>query len=80
MAFKAINDSIGLNSLISTLLVFRAYPYIIEFDVFNPTVIKSIPVKAYNLIRIVKHYYSPLYCIYYIIIIKLLDISKDIAL
>ena len=28
----------------------------------------------------VKHYYSPLYRIYYIIIAELLDINKDIAL
>ena len=37
-------------------------------------------VKAYNLVKIVKRYYSPLCCIYYIIITELLDISKDIAL
>jgi len=40
MAFKAINDSAGPNGLIPTLLVFGAYPYIVEFDVPNPTVIK----------------------------------------
>ena len=38
------------------------------------------PVKAYNLVRMVKHYYSPLYYIYHIIIIELSDISKDMAL
>jgi hypothetical protein len=38
------------------------------------------PVKAHNLVRIVERYYSPLYHIYYIIIIELLDINKDIAL
>jgi hypothetical protein len=38
------------------------------------------PIKAYNLIRIVKHYYGPLYHIYHIIITELLDINKDIAL
>ena len=38
------------------------------------------PVKAYNLVRMVKCYYSPLYYIYYIIIVELLDISKDMAL
>jgi hypothetical protein len=38
------------------------------------------PVKAYNLIRIVKRYYSPLCYIYRIITTKLLDIGKDIAL
>ena len=40
MAFKAINDSIGPNSLIPILLVFRAYLYIIKSDTLNPTVIK----------------------------------------
>jgi hypothetical protein len=38
------------------------------------------PVKAHNLIRIVERYYGPLCRIYYIIIAKLLDINKDIAL
>jgi len=38
------------------------------------------PVKAHNLVRMVEHYYSPLYRIYYIIIAELPDISKDIAL
>ena len=39
MALKVINDSIGPNGLIPTLLVFRAYPRIVEFDIPNPTVI-----------------------------------------
>jgi hypothetical protein len=39
MAFKATNDSAGPNGLIPTLLVFRAYPYIVESDVPNPIVI-----------------------------------------
>ena len=39
IAFKAINNSIGSNGLISTLLVFRAYLYIVESNVPNPTVI-----------------------------------------
>jgi hypothetical protein len=39
MAFKAINDSAGPNGLIPTLLVFRAYPYIVESDAPNPIVI-----------------------------------------
>ena len=38
MAFKAINDSIGLDSLIPTLLVFRAYPQIIESNIPLPIV------------------------------------------
>ena len=38
MAFKAINDLARLNSLIPTLLVFRAYPRIIELDILSPIV------------------------------------------
>ena len=38
------------------------------------------PVKAHNLVGMVERYYSPLHCIYYIIIAELLDISKDMAL
>ena len=41
IAFKAINNSIGPNGLISTLLVFRVYPYIIKSNAPNPTVIKQ---------------------------------------
>jgi hypothetical protein len=40
MAFKAINNSIGFNSLIPTLLVFRAYLYIVKSDTPNPIVVK----------------------------------------
>ena len=39
MAFKAINNFIGPNSLIPTLLVFRAYPRIVKSDIPNPIVI-----------------------------------------
>jgi hypothetical protein len=39
MAFKAINDFIGPDGLIPTLLVFRAYPQIIESNVPSPIVI-----------------------------------------
>ena len=39
MAFKVINNSIGPDGLIPTLLVFGAYPYIVKSDVFNPIVI-----------------------------------------
>jgi hypothetical protein len=38
MAFKAINDSAGPDGLIPTLLVFGAYPRIVESDAPNPTV------------------------------------------
>ena len=38
------------------------------------------PVKAHNLVEMIKCYYGPLYYIYHIIIVKLLDINKDMAL
>ena len=40
MAFKAINNSIGPNSLILALLVFRAYLCIIKSNIPNFIVIK----------------------------------------
>ena len=39
IAFKAINNSIGPNGLIPTLLVFKAYLHIVESNAPNPTVI-----------------------------------------
>jgi methyltransferase-like protein len=42
MAFKVINDSIGPNSLIPTLLIFRAYLYIVKSNIPNPIIIKQI--------------------------------------
>ena len=39
MAFKVINDSVGPNGLIPTLLVFRAYLCIVESNALNPMVI-----------------------------------------
>ena len=41
MAFKVINNFTGPNGLIPTLLVFRAYLYIVKSDAPNPTVIKQ---------------------------------------
>jgi hypothetical protein len=38
MAFKAINDLAGPDGLVLTLLVFRAYPKIIESDTLFSTV------------------------------------------
>ena len=40
MAFKAINDLIGLNGLIPTLLVFRAYLCIVESNAPNFIIVK----------------------------------------
>ena len=51
-----------------------------QYAIILRTAIRNIPVKAYNLIKMVEHYYSPLCYIYYIIIVELPDISKDIAL
>ena len=40
MAFKAINNSIGFNSLIPILLVFGVYLYIVKSNIPNPIVVK----------------------------------------
>ena len=39
MAFKVINNSIGPNNLVPTLLVFNAYLRVVESDIPNPIVI-----------------------------------------
>ena len=51
-----------------------------QYTIILGIAIRSVPVKAHNLVRMVERYYGPLYCIYYIIIVELLDISKDMAL
>lgn len=38
MAFKAINDSVGPNGLVPTLLVFGAYPRMTELDAPSPSI------------------------------------------
>ena len=38
MAFKALNDSVGPNGLVPTLLVFGAYPRMTEMDAPSPTI------------------------------------------
>ena len=40
MAFKVINNSIGLNGFIPTLLVFGAYLYIVKSNTPNSIIIK----------------------------------------
>ena len=40
MVFKVINNFVGPNSLIPTLLVFGAYLYIIKSNTPNPIVVK----------------------------------------
>jgi hypothetical protein len=44
------------------------------------TTIKSVLVKAYNLIGMVERYYGPLRRIYHIITSKILEINKNMAL
>ena len=39
MAFKIIDNFIGSNSFIPTLLVFRAYLYIVKSNILNSIVI-----------------------------------------
>ena len=51
-----------------------------QYTIIFRIIIKSVPIKAYNLVRIVERYYSPLRRIYHIITTELLDINKDIAL
>ena len=41
MAFKVINNFIGVDGFIFTLLVFGAYLYIIKSNTLNPIVIKQ---------------------------------------
>jgi len=38
MAFKAINDIVGPNRLVPTLLVYSAYPQITEHDPLSPLI------------------------------------------
>ncbi len=38
MAFKALNDTAGLNGLVPTLLVFGAFSRMVESDLLNPSV------------------------------------------
>jgi hypothetical protein len=51
-----------------------------QYAIIFGTAIRSVPIKAYNLVKIVKRYYGPLRRIYYIITTELPDISKDMAL
>ena len=54
-----------------------------EFDQYTTTIgtkVKIVPVKAYNSVGIVERYYGPIRRAYSIIIAKIPDISKDMAL
>ena len=54
-----------------------------EFKEYATTIgiiTKGVPVKAYNLIKIVKCYHGPLQRVYQIITVEILNINKDAAL
>jgi hypothetical protein len=54
-----------------------------EFNQYTTTLdtrIKIVSIKAYNSIRIVKCYHSPIRCIYTIITTEIYNIDKDMAL
>ena len=40
MSFKAINDSVGPNGLVPTLLVYGTYPWMTKNDPLSPTVLQ----------------------------------------
>jgi hypothetical protein len=44
MTVKVYNNLTGLNSLVPTLLVFRAYPYILDIDSLTPSIVKRVEV------------------------------------
>ena len=51
-----------------------------QYTTILKTATRSVPVKAYNSVKMVERYHGPLRRIYHIIIAELLDIGKDIAL
>src|SRR6266567_8999740 len=51
-----------------------------QYTIILGIVTRNVPVKAHNLVGMVERYHGPLCYIYYIIIVELLDISKDMAL
>ena len=42
MAVKAINDIVGLDGLVLTLLIFRAYPQMTNMDPPSPSITKRV--------------------------------------
>ena len=56
MAFKAFNNTTGLNSLVFTLLVFGAYLYIAKLDIPLPTVIQRVNAVKKAIVEICKLY------------------------
>ena len=51
-----------------------------QYTIILGIVTRSVPIKAHNLVGMVKHYHGPLCRIYHIIIMELPDIDQDMAL
>ena len=54
MAFKTINDTTSFNRLISTLLVFGAYPQIVKLNTLSPSVTQQANAIKKAIIKIQK--------------------------
>ena len=54
MAVKAINNTTGLDGLVPTLLVYRAYPRISNLDPFALSIIKQAAIIQKAIAKIVK--------------------------
>ena len=54
MAVKAINNTAGLDGLVPTLLVYRAYPRISNLDPPTPSIIKQAAIIQKAIAEIVK--------------------------
>jgi hypothetical protein len=54
MAFKAINDSVGPDGLVPTLLVYGVFPRITKYDSPSPTVTQRATVLKKAIIKINK--------------------------
>ena len=56
MAFKAFNNTTGLNGLVPTLLVFGIYPWIAKLDIPSPTVTQRVNAVKKAIVEIRKLY------------------------
>ena len=56
MAVKAVNDTIGYNDLVFTLLVFETYPRIINDDASNLSIIERAKIIKIIINEVVKLY------------------------
>src|SRR3984957_19205193 len=54
MAVKAINNTAGLDGLVPTLLIYRAYPRISNLDPFTPSIMEQVAIIQKVMAKIVK--------------------------